>query len=234
MKKTVVLVLAILLVVMLSPIALAETPEPVLEAEPAAAPVETTEQGPTVLAPVDMEDIYVYIDEDDPDQIALIDQLDEDDALAFIEYLLNPFAEEQGLDFDAVSQIGFIQVVNSDFSAYSGSGWVQVWNDEWCSTDIVTVVQFLVDLGIFSEDVLTATFDSTDGSWWFYVDDIGLASLFFALIERGVSYDVAKQIVADAVRSPQTADTSMHTGLILLTLFAASAVSVVAVKKARQ
>jgi len=201
----------------------------------------------TRLPPVPIEGIGVEADSDSPVNIDII-QIDFDDENDFFfDEIVPHVGEMQGLFdepllwnkipdelwVDAISQIGLIEVTNTDGSAFVGGGWITISNDDWCSTDTIRLLRFFCDTGLFDDVIDEFTYNAADGTWVVWVDDIGLLSLFFALIERGVCPEEAIKIVLSSSTSPKTSDNSIHAGIILLIVLSAAAVTVVASKKVR-
>ena len=120
------------------------------------------------------------------------------------------------------------------------SGWVTVKNVDWSGT--VRILQMWREWDDEDEFTWVSKLieganvrQLADGSWQFWVEDLNWWSWFFALIERGFSPNEAAKIVLSGTRSPQTSDSSIHAGIILLIVLAsAGSVLFVSLRKAKQ
>lgn len=254
MKKVVGVLLAVILVFALTATTL-------------AAEVE-------VLDPVDADKTNYYVTESEEEGAPIVatedagidveyGQMSKEDEAEFIKEELIPdvaSAPDLVSKYDAVKQIGISEFIDTQTGeVYDRAGWIQFFASDINSYDKVKIYRDLLD-GYFQ--IQDAVYDATDNSWWFYSEEIGVASLYFALIERGVdpvkAAEIAKQEAeasntntgkttdnapkadttnASTAKSPKTGNNSMDMGTVLLLMSLAAAGAVAAlmqVKKSKQ
>jgi len=247
MKKLIGIILVIAMAFSLSTVALGVDwePDPEHPGWDAPPPAEQEKNSGNIadatnLLPVDPNDITIMLYESDDDlaDLALdINQANWALEELFIDEVLIPSGIAQGITVDAISQIGNIQITYiDDGSEFTGKFWLDFHNQDWRpGTDRVWIAQWLDNDGEFA-DLFEARFDSELGVWWILLEDIGLASWFWALIQRGMPVEAAlATVLSGTARSPLTGDNSIHAGIILLiVLTTAGSVLAVSLRKAKQ
>ena len=167
----------------------------------------------------------------------------DEELLDYVEGYKNSDVYDKEIIFDAVQYIAetwFMDTQIGDYTNPGVGGWITVTNYFLGSDTIKAILQvFGYELGddyYFSTEYRLITdlieYDPVTGTLKFYVEDLGMWSMFLALIERGVDPETALR-VANA-RSPKTEDNSVHAGIILLIVLSAATATVVISKKARK
>ena len=167
-----------------------------------------------------------------------------EELLDHVEGYKNSAVYNEDIVFDAIQFIAGVSVDiynegNDTYMAVPGvGGWITVTNKDWNINEVKAILQwFAIEMNLdesWSGDYRLITdfeWDPETGTLRFFVDDFGLWSLFFALIERGVDPVTAARVASG--KSPQTSDNSAYVGIILLTVLSAAATTVVISRKAR-
>jgi len=157
-----------------------------------------------------------------------------DHLLFIVDEYKSSAAYDKDIVFDAIQYIAETFVIDStivgpDNGVTGLSGWITVSNYNLGYDTIKAILQLFegVDYILITE----FEYDAATGTLKFFVEDLGVWSVFFALIERGVAPATAARVASG--RSPQTSDNSIYVVIILLITLSAAVTTIAISKKAR-
>ena len=158
----------------------------------------------------------------------------EEDLLDIVEGYKNSDAYDEKVVFNAIQFIAVTTVFDPSIGEFGTGvtgvgGKITITNYFLGNDTLKAILQWFED-----ETYILITnfdYDPVTGTLTFDVDDLGMWSMFLALIERGIPPAQAAKILS--ARSPQTADNSINGGIILLLTLSAAAGTVVISKKVR-